>query len=108
MRLSWNEIGARAATFVQEWAGEGYEKGQMQLFYRDFFEVFGRPVRRVATFEEPIKNLGNRRCFIDLFWKGVLLVEQNSAGHDLRKTKAQALNYFPGLKDANLPRFVRG
>jgi len=45
MRLSWNEIRARAAAFATEWAGEGYEKGQTQLFYRDFFEVFGVPVR---------------------------------------------------------------
>lgn len=57
MRLSWNEIKRRAATFAQEWAGKGYEKGNTQLFYRDFFEVFGVPVRRVATFEEPVKQL---------------------------------------------------
>ena len=69
MRLSWNEIRARAVAFSREWAGSGYEKGQTQLFYRDFFEVFGVPVRRVATFEEPVKNLGEGRGFIDLLWK---------------------------------------
>ncbi len=106
MRLSWNEIRARAATFAQDWAGEGYEKGQTQLFYRDFFEVFGVPVRRVAAFEEPVKKLGDKRGFIDLFWKGVLLVEQKSAGRDLKKAKAQAFDYFPGLKDADLPRYI--
>lgn len=46
MRLSWNEI--RVAAFAQEWAGEGYEKAQTQLFYRDFFDVFGGPVRRAV------------------------------------------------------------
>ena len=106
VRLSWNEIRTRAAAFAQEWAGQGYEKGQTQLFYRDFFDVFGVPVRRVATFEEPVKNLGDRRGFIDLFWKGVLLVEQKSVGRDLVKAKKQALDYFPGLKDNDLPRFV--
>jgi hypothetical protein len=106
MRLSWNEIRARAATFAHEWAATGYEKGQTQLFYRDLFEVFGMPVRRVASFEEHVKKLGAKRGFIDLFWKGVLLVEQKSAGRDLTKAKAQALDYFPGLKDADLPRFV--
>lgn len=106
MRLSWNEIRTRAAAFAREWAGEGYEKGQTQLFYRDFFEVFGMPVRRIATFEAPVKNLGAKRGFIDLFWKGVLLVEQKSAGRDLNKAKRQALDYFPGLKDADLPRYV--
>ncbi len=106
MRLSWNEIRARAATFAREWEGEGYEKGQTQLFYRDLFEVFGMPVRRVAAFEAPVKNLGDNRGFIDLFWKGVLLVEQKSAGRDLKKAKTQALDYFPGLRNADLPRYI--
>ena len=106
MRLSWNEIRVRAADFAQEWAGEGYEKGQTQLFYRDFFDVFDMPVRRVAAFEQPVKLLGDKRGFIDLFWKGVLLVEQKSAGRDLQKARTQALSYFPGLKDADLPRYV--
>ncbi|MGE0658287.1 MAG: class I SAM-dependent DNA methyltransferase [Reyranellaceae bacterium] len=106
MRHSWNEIRSRAAAFAREWQGEGYEKGQTQLFYRDFFEVFGVPVRRVAAFEEPVKSLGDKRGFIDLFWKGMLLVEQKSAGRDLKKAKTQALDYFPGLKNEDLPRYI--
>ncbi|HET7601959.1 MAG TPA: DNA methyltransferase [Gemmatimonadales bacterium] len=106
MRLSWNEIRARAAHFAREWEGHGYEKGETQLFYRDLFEVFGMPVRRVATFEEPVRNLGDRRGFIDLFWKGVLLVEQKSRGRDRVRAKQQALDYFPGLKNSELPRYV--
>ncbi|MDX2104483.1 MAG: DNA methyltransferase [Alphaproteobacteria bacterium] len=106
MRLSWNEIRLRAASFAREWAGKGYEKGQTQLFYQEFFNIFGVPVRRVASFEEPVKKLGDRRGFIDLYWKGVLLVEQKSAGQNLMKAKSQALDYFPGLKDADLPRYI--
>jgi hypothetical protein len=106
MRLSWNEIRARAAKFAREWEGEGYEKGQTQLFYRDFFDVFGVPVRRVATFEEPVRRLGGKRGFIDLFWRSMLLVEQKSLGRSLVNAKQQALNYFPGLKDDELPRYV--
>ena len=106
MRLSWNEIRTRAAAFAQEWADEGYEKGQTQLFYRDFFTIFDLPVRRVATFEEPVRLLGDRRGFIDLFWKGVLLVEQKSVGRDLTQARAQALSYFPGINDADLPRYL--
>ncbi len=59
MRLSWNEIRARAARFAQGWKDAGYEKGQTQLFYRDFFDIFDVPVRRVAAFEEPVKLLGD-------------------------------------------------
>jgi len=37
---------------------------------------------------------------------GTLLVEQKSAGRDLTKAKEQAFDYFPGLKDSELPRYV--
>lgn len=106
MRLSWNEIRVRAARFADEWKSAYYERGESQTFYNEFFEIFGVTRRRVASFEEPVKRLGNRRGFIDLFWKGVLLVEQKSAGHDLSRAKEQALDYFPGLKEHDLPRYV--
>jgi hypothetical protein len=106
MRLSWPEIRARAAKFAQDWKDAHYERGETQTFYNEFFEVFGASRRRVATYEEPVKRLGNRRGFVDLFWKGVLLVEQKSAGHDLKLAKEQALDYFPELKDYELPRYI--
>ncbi len=106
MRLSWNEMRARAAEFARQWAGARYEKGDTQTFYNEFFEVFGVQRRKVATFEEPVRLLGEKRGFIDLFWKGKLLVEQKSAGRDLARARQQALNYFPGLKDHELPRYV--
>jgi len=106
MRLSWNEIRVRAAAFAEEWKDAHYEKGETQSFYNDFFEVFGVKRRRVASFEEPVRLLGARRGFIDLFWKGVLLVEQKSAGRSLAPAKTQALDYFPGLKEVELPRYI--
>jgi len=106
MRLSWNEIRARAAHFAEEWKDAHYERGESQTFYNEFFEVFGVTRRRVASFEEPVKKLGDERGFIDLFWKGVLLVEQKSTGRDLIRAKQQALDYFPGLKEHELPRYV--
>lgn len=106
MHLSWNEIRARAASFAEDWKFASYEKGEAQTFYNEFFQIFGVNRRRVASFEEPVKLLGDRRGFIDLFWKGVLLVEQKSAGGNLTTAKKQALDYFPGLKDHELPRYV--
>lgn len=105
-RLSFNQIRANAAQFAKEWQGEGYEKGETQSFYNEFFEVFGVRRRKVASFEEPVKKLGGRQGFIDLFWKGVLLVEHKSAGRKLAPAKEQALEYFPGLKDSELPRYI--
>ena len=106
MRLSWNEIRVRAAEFAREWKDRGYEKGETQLFYQGFFNIFGRPLPRVVAFEEPVKLLGEKRGYIDLFWKGVLLVEQKSAGLDLVAAKTQALSYFPGLTDDEIPRYL--
>jgi hypothetical protein len=106
MRLSWNEIRARAARFAEAWKDAHYERGESQTFYNEFFEVFGVTRRRVATFEEPVKKLGDERGFIDLFWKRVLIVEQKSAGRDLTRAKQQALDYFPGIKEDDLPRYV--
>ena len=106
MSLSPNEIKARAARFADEWRDAHYEKGETHTFYNDFFEIFGVNRRRVASYEEPVKLLGNNRGFIDLFWKGVLIVEQKSAGKDLSRAKRQALDYFPGLQDDELPRYL--
>ncbi len=107
MQLSWSEIRARAARFADEWKDARYEKSETQSFYNEFFECFGVRRRRVAAFEEPVRQLGsNNPGFIDLFWKGVLLVEQKSAGRDLKRAKSQALDYFPGLRESELPRFV--
>jgi hypothetical protein len=106
MRLSWNEIRVRAAAFAAEWRDAAYEKGETQSFYNEFFEVFGIRRRRVASFEAPMRLLGKQRGFLDLFWKGVLLVEQKSAGRDLKAAKSQALGYFPGLKEDDLPRYL--
>ena len=106
MHESWNEIRARAARFAEDWKHAEYEKGETQTFYNEFFQVFGVSRRRVATYEEPVKLLGDRRGFIDLFWKGVLLVEQKSAGRNLDRAKQQALEYFPGLKEHELPRYI--
>jgi len=89
-----------------EWKDAHYERGESQTFYNEFFEVFGVTRRRVATFEEPVKRLGNKRGFIDLFWKGVLLVEQKSEGGNLVRAKEQAFDYFPDLKEFELPRYV--
>ena len=106
MRLDWNDIKARAAKFSESWRFASYERGETQSFYNEFFEVFGVPRRRVASFEHGVKLPDNKRGFLDVFWKGKLLIEQKSAGRDLRPARQQALDYFPGLKDYELPRYI--
>ena len=105
MRLSWNEIRPRAADFAREWADAAYEKGETQSFYNEFFEIFGVRRRAVARYEEHVTRLDDSSGFIDLFWPGVLLVEQKSAGRDLEAARVQAGTYFDALPERDKPRF---
>ena len=104
--LSWNEIRIRAIKFSKEWESETSEHAEAKSFWDGFFDVFGISRRRVATFEKSVKKVGGEQGFIDLFWKGVLLVEHKSKGKNLEKAYAQAKDYFPGLKETELPKYI--
>ena len=106
MRLSWNEIRARAARFADEWRDAAYEKSETQSFYNAFFEVFDVRRRSVARYEEHVRKLDDRSGFIDLFWPGVLIVEQKSAGRDLERAYGQAGEYFDALPERERPRYI--
>ena len=106
MALSWNEIKDRALRFTKEWEGESRERAEKDTFWNDFFDVFGISRRRLATFEEPVKKLNNKQGFIDLFWKGTLLVEHKSKGKNLDAAFEQATDYFHGIKEHELPKYV--
>ena len=106
MRLSWNEVRARAATFSEEWRDASYEKGETQSFYNDFFKIFGVRRRSVARYEEHVTKLNDSQGFIDLFWPGVLIVEQKSAGRDLEVAYEQAGGYFDALSEREKPRYI--
>ena len=106
MRLSWNEVRARAAAFADDWRDAAYEKGETQSFYNDFFSIFGVRRRSVARYEEHVKKLDDRSGFIDLFWPRVLLVEQKSAGRNLDKAYGQAGEYFDALPERDRPRYI--
>ena len=115
MPLSWNEIKTRAAAFSKEWENDSSEDAEAKSFWDDFFDIFGISRRRVATFEQTVNLtpktslLGgdvSRTGYIDLLWKGVILVEHKSRGKDLDKAFTQAKDYFPGLKEKELPRYI--
>ena len=106
MRLSWNEVRARAAAFAEDWQDAAYEKGETQSFYNAFFDVFGVQRRNVARYEAHVANLNDRSGFIDPFWPGVLIVEQKSAGRDLKAALIQDGEYFDALPERERPRFI--
>lgn len=104
--LSLNEIRSRALAFVKEHSEDTSERAEAQTFWNEFFNIFGVSRRRVATFEKPIRRAGHSGGFADLLWKGTLLIEHKSAGENLDKAYSQALDYFEGLKENELPRYV--
>jgi hypothetical protein len=106
MPLSWNEIKERAVRFAQEWKDATNEEADAKPFLEGFFEVFGITRRRVATFEYKVKKLGEADGYIDLLWKGVILVEMKSRGKNLDRAYEQAREYTHGLKEEELPRFI--
>ncbi len=106
MPLSWNEIKARALAFSKEWEHETSEDAEAKSFWDGFFHVFDVSRRRLATFETAVRKGDNKQGFIDLLWKGVILVEHKSRGKDLDKAFQQAKDYFPGLKEYELPKYI--
>ena len=106
MPISWNEIKARALEFSHEWADEASEEAEAKSFLDAFFNVFGVSRRRVATFETRVKKLDGKDGYIDLLWKGILLIEQKSRGKSLDRAYQQAKDYFPGIPDRDLPRYL--
>lgn len=106
MALSWNEIKERAVKFSKEWENDFNEDAEAKSFMDEFFNVFGIPRRRVAGFEINVKKEDGKQGFIDLLWKGNILIEFKSRGKDLDKAHKQAKDYFPGLKDNELPRYI--
>lgn len=106
MPLPWSEIRDKAIAFSREWQDAESEQAEAQTFWNEFFAVLGVPRRRVASFEEPVKKLGAKRGRIDAFWKGLLVVEHKSRGQDLDRAFVQALDYFPGIPDRDLPKYV--
>lgn len=106
MPLSLNEIRKRAIAFSLEWKEQKSEIEEYQTFWNAFFEIFGMSRRRVATFQKPAIKTDGGKGRIDLFWSTMLIVEHKSAGADLNKANLQAIDYFAGLDETELPRYI--
>ncbi len=106
MALSWNEIKDRALHFSKEWADTSNEEADAKPFLIEFFEVFGISRKRVSTFEHKVKKLDESNGYIDLLWKGTILIEMKSRGKNLDKAYQQAIDYTHGLKQHELPKYI--
>lgn len=105
-QLTQAEIRNNAVSFVHEWRETTRERAEAQTFWNEFLEIFGVKRRRVAVFEKAVKKAGGRYGAIDLFWRGVLLVEHKSRGQNLDKATSQAFEYLEQLPEIELPKCV--
>lgn len=106
MALSWNEIKERAVQFSKDWKDDFNEDAEAKSFLEAFFQVFGLTRKKIATFEHKVKKLDHHDGYIDLFWKGTLLVEMKSKYKDLDKAYVQAREYLHGIKQHELPQYI--
>ena len=106
MAFSWNEIKDRALKFSKEWKGTENEEADAKPFLDAFFDVFGITRKKIGTFEHRVKKLDDGNGYIDLLWKGVILVEMKSKGKSLDKAFTQAKDYTTGLKQHELPKYI--
>lgn len=107
MHLQWHEIRARAAKFSEDWKLATRESADKHTFWNEFFECFGVSRKQVAVYEKRVQTLDrDKQGFIDLFMPGTLIIEQKSAGLDLRKADKQAYDYFDWLPEVEQPRYI--
>lgn len=106
MALSWNEIKDRALRFSKEWADTTREEADAKPFLDAFFNVFGITRKKIGTFEHKVKKISDADGYIDLLWKGTILIEMKSRGQNLDKAFQQAKEYTHGLKQNELPKYI--
>ena len=103
--LSQNEISARAAKFAGVWKDTEREEAEAQPFLIDFFQVLGVDRKKVAIFEHRVK-CEDGDGYIDLFWKGRIMIEMKSRGKSMEKAWEQARRYAAHLKPHEMPRCI--
>lgn len=104
--LSLNEIRARLARFIDEHRGDSDEDAQAKTFWDDLFTCYGTNRRQVARFEYPVRKLDGNLGFVDVLWKGKVIVEHKSRGRSLVDAKKQAEDYIERLKPSERPRYL--
>lgn len=85
------------------------ERQLTQAFWIDFMECFGVSGRRTLLFEREAKRASTgRNGRIDVFWPGMLLIEQKSVNRDLDKAQIQADDYLAGgsVSEHEWPKYI--
>lgn len=108
MTLSREEMKSNALAFAKRWRDTSgvREEADAKSFLDEFFSVFGRDRKLLATHEHRVERAGRSQGRIDLFWPGKFLVEMKSPGRDLDEALKQALGYVADLAPDEVPQWV--
>ena len=109
MPLHLNEIKLKATQFVLDWkdkVGTAREEADAQTFQTEFLAIFGVTRNKVAVFEQKVKLAQGSAGYIDLLWKGYILIEMKSPGKNLEHAYEQAKEYALALPEADTPRVI--
>jgi hypothetical protein len=93
-----------ATKFAKKFANVSSEKRHDQNFMRDFFQIFGIESRFIE-WQYPVKD-GKSTKWLDGVLLGTMLVEMKSAGENLDKAYAQAIDYIRLMKEKDAPEYV--
>lgn len=91
------QMAIAAAEFAERWQGEGYEKGQSQLFWGDLLtKVYGvEDLTSFVKFEDQVKSESETTNFIDVRIPSTkVFIEQKSINKDLRAPIKQSDGNF--------------
>lgn len=102
-------IAQKAKQFVERWTRKHNIKEcrESQTFMNEFFGIFD--IDRFGSdihFEYEISKDGNNKR-IDVFWPGIILIENKTPGENLNKAfDKQVRTYLDMLKKRDLPKFI--
>ena len=109
MSIHLNEIKLKADQFVLKWKEKvknAREEADAQTFENDFFEIFGISRNKIAVFEQKVKLNDGSLGYIDLLWKGYILIEMKSPGKNLNQAYEQAKTYALALPECDMPKGI--
>ena len=107
VEMSKQAIRDHAMAFSKKWADATSEAGEKQLFWNDFFAIFGVSLKNVGFFEVIAERLSTKNHgWIDFLMPGRMGVEHKSAGKDLDEAMGQLLDYWDSLKPTDKPSLL--
>lgn len=85
---------------------DGYERGQSQNFWAQFFRAYGVSEDLIyLAFEHRLKDKKGQK-YVDAFIPGKVIVEQKSSGIDLSSAYRQVSDYYTKLPLSERPNYI--